>query len=120
MKTKHIELAKKTAEKSTYKFRVGCVIVRGSRIVGFGWNDGVKTHAKSPHPFKSVHAEFDAVLSTKGESVAGCDVYVCRILADGSLAMAKPCAHCEAMLRKLKVRRVFYSTSEGWKQEDYK
>ncbi len=119
MKSKYIELSRKMAEKSTYKFRVGCVIVRGSRIVGFGWNDGVKTHARSPHPFKSVHAEFDAVLSARGESVAGCDVYVCRIHADGSFAIAKPCKHCEAMLRKLGVRRVFFSTSAGWECDNY-
>jgi deoxycytidylate deaminase len=119
MKVKHAELAKKMAERSSYKFRVGCVIVRGSRVVGFGWNDGVKTHAKSPHPFKSVHAEFDAVMSTKGESITGCDVYVCRLLANGSLAMAKPCEHCEAMLRKLGIRRVFFSIADEWQQIDY-
>jgi deoxycytidylate deaminase len=118
--TKHFqELSRKLAEKSMFRFRLGCVIAKGNNILGVGFNDGVKTNPKSSHPFKSVHAEFDAVLSARGKSLAGSTVYVSRILKDGSLAMSRPCEHCEGMLRKLGIKRVVYSTPDTWQTQDY-
>jgi deoxycytidylate deaminase len=119
MKPKHCDVAVKMAQKSDYKFRVGCVIVRGSKIVSFGWNDGVKTHTKSNHPFKSLHAEADAIISARREDLSGCSAYVARLRKDGSIAIAKPCQFCEAMLRKVGIKQVFYTTDDGWVSETY-
>ena len=120
MKPKLADIARKMAHKSSHtRARVGCVIARRSSVIGLGFNDGIKTHAKSNHPYKSIHAEFDAVLSARGADVSGCTAYVCRVLKNGELAMAKPCVHCEAMLRKLGIKEVWYSTDEGWCLDSY-
>jgi deoxycytidylate deaminase len=119
LKPKFTKLAQQMAEKSTFRARVGCVIVRGNTIISFGWNDGVRKDPRSNHPFHSVHAEFAAVLAAKGENLNGCSIYVCRILKSGELAMARPCEHCEAMLRKISINKVYYSISNEWKEEEY-
>lgn len=46
-------------------------------------------------------------------------VYVYRELKDGTLAMSKPCASCERLLRDLGIRTVCYTTEEGYVEEKF-
>lgn len=117
-KAKYAQLAEKMAYKSSYRTRVGCVIVSKNTIISLGFNDGIKTHPKSPHPFYSLHAEVDAVVSARTD-ISGSIVYVARILKNGKLAMSKPCEHCEALLRRSGVKAAWYSTNDGWELESY-
>ena len=41
------------------------------------------------------------------------DIYVVRIRADGSLAMSRPCMDCLAALKRVGIRRIYYSTNQG-------
>lgn len=43
---------------------------------------------------------------------SGATVYVARVLADGTWAMAKPCPRCESRLRNKRVKRVYYTISD--------
>ena len=59
MNVKFFNLAGKVARLSNNpKFKLGCVIVRGSKVISVGTNN-IKTHPRSTHPFKSLHAEMD-------------------------------------------------------------
>ena len=117
-KYKYAQLAEKMAYKSSYRARVGCAIVNKNTIVSLGFNDGSKTHPKSPHPFHSLHAEVDAVVSARTD-MSGSIIYVARILKNGKLAMSKPCQYCEALLKRSGIKAAWYSTSDGWKFVDY-
>lgn len=112
---KIIELAIKEAEKVAFKFRVGAVIYHRARyVVGRGYNKPHKTHPKSFHPYKTIHAEFDAILNLGSyESgiweLDGASIYVHRLKKDGSPGLAKPCEACATMLAWAGIKNVYYS-----------
>lgn len=108
--------AKKASSKSDHhQYKMGCVLVRGSRILGSGYNM-IKTHPLSPHAFKSIHAEFMAYINA-GRDVQGATAYIFRQQKNGSLAMAKPCKSCWKFLMDQGVKRVVYSFEGSFKQE---
>lgn len=58
------------------------------------------------------HAEVDAIikaLSRFGHVDAASSLYVARVTKGGRLALAKPCADCQQLIDKLKIRKVFYT-----------
>jgi deoxycytidylate deaminase len=61
-----------------------------------------------------VHAEMDAMLGLGREVLKGADVYVYREIKDGSQAIAKPCPYCEAALRQVGIRNVYFTTDYGY------
>jgi deoxycytidylate deaminase len=106
------ELARKLAHKSPSCHKLGCVIVSGNKVVSVGFNDMSKTHPKANSPFKTLHAEIDALIGL--DNANRCDAYVFREFKDGRWAMAKSCPACELALRKAGVKRIFYTTDNGW------
>lgn len=60
--------------------------------------------------FPRAHAE--SRLSRK--LTPGCTVYVARVTCSGTTAMAKPCRRCEDRLRHVGVKRVVFTTDDGW------
>lgn len=118
MTSRIVALAIREAKTSRSKFRVGAVVFRGSRILGLGFNSMATTHPKSPHPYKSVHAEFDAVLSAVhnfnsgfgwNDILHGTDIYIHRLKADDTPGLAKPCVYCYRMLGMAGIRKIGYS-----------
>lgn len=116
MKAKYLTLAKQASLKSDHSnYPMGCVIVKGNRILGVGHNM-CRTHPKSPHKFKSIHAEFMAALNA-GYSIDGATVYVFRQFKDGTPAIARPCSDCWKFLHACGVKEVIYSCQGTFKKE---
>lgn len=107
-----INLAAQAALRSEWKWRVGCVIYRGSKILAIGTNSSLKTSPKSWHNFKSRHAEFNALIKVNRLLWKGSSIFVYRIGRDGNKHMAKPCYACERMLAWAEIRRVEWSTDD--------
>lgn len=108
--------AKKESLKSDNKhYHLGCVIARGKKILGVGHNL-YKTHPKSPHEYKSMHAEFMATMNA-GFDIKGATVYVFRGYHDGTPAMARPCRYCWQFLMDAGVKKVVYSCEGTFKAE---
>lgn len=119
MKTKFFKLAEKLAQKSDHQdHKHGAVLIRKNNVLGIGFNQN-KTHSKSIHPFRTIHAEFSAVLNSQQESFEGCELYVVRKRKNGQLANSKPCSSCEKMLRSLGIEKVYYSTDNNFTKEEY-
>jgi deoxycytidylate deaminase len=119
MKMRFFKLAEKLAEKSNHPaHKHGAVLVRKSTIIGLGFNQS-KTHPKSNHTFRMIHAEFSAVLNSGQENLEGCEIYIVRKRKNGELANSKPCNSCERMLRLLSIGRVYYSTDTYFTKEEY-
>lgn len=74
----------------------------------------MKTHTRSNHTFKMIHAEVDAFIGNPRRLFAGCDAYVYRETKDGKPALAKPCPACEEVLRKEGIETVHYTTDGGY------
>jgi len=94
---------------------MGCVVAKGSVPIGSGVNDMLKTHPKAVdhYPYPYLHAELAALTGIDAQEIRGTTAYVARRTKAGRQGMAKPCEYCEAMLRKLGVRGVFYTTEAG-------
>jgi deoxycytidylate deaminase len=105
---RRINLAIRMAERSPrQRHRLGCVLFRKNRLVGYGWNDIQKTHPRSSHPYKKVHAEVDALLCSSCD-LHGAVAYVARIRPTG-IGIARPCEHCRQALMERGIRRVWWT-----------
>lgn len=108
--------AKRKAEKLSFKgehklHRIGAVIAYRNHTVSHGWNKA-KTHPKSTHAWKFVHAEMDAIM--KARNCDGADLYVARIGRDGTLRNAKPCPACMALIMASGIKRVHFTDNGEW------
>lgn len=113
MKQEHfLALARIISKKSDHHtHKMGAVLVKRNKVISVGFNK-MKTHTKSNHPFKMIHAEFDAILGCSQEDLDGSDLYVFREYKNGELACAKPCPHCQKLIELSGIENVFY-TNEG-------
>jgi len=91
-------------------FPTGAVVFKGRRVLGTGRNFTTKTHPKSRTRRQAIHAELDL---ERRSDLSGRSVLVVRLLSSGGLGLAKPCLHCERLLREAKVEEVYYSDREG-------
>ena len=103
-------------------FRVGAVLFHGKQILA-ARNNELKTHPLltrfSAFPFK--HAETNCIICIGFNASHGSSLAVSRVKRDGSVALAKPCAACQAIIKKAGIRRVFYTTDtkpEVWDVAD--
>lgn len=116
MKNKFFEIAKKLSLKSEYHHKIGAVAVKKNRIVGLGFNKPSKTHPQSNHPFKTIHAELDAILDAEKDDLIGATIYVYREHKNGHLASSKPCPHCQELIQRYKLKKVCYTEDGSYKE----
>ena len=95
-----LKLALEEAESSTYRFRVGAVVFKGSRILASGHN-GIRSsriHPLHKNYNNALHAEQDAILNVKDWStLKGCSILVVKVSkTKGTISMAKPCPMCNS------------------------
>lgn len=114
MKTKYFDIAKRLADKSQYFHKLGCVVVKKNKAIGFGYNKPHKTHPRSTTKFRTTHAELDAIIGLSYTDLSGAEVYVYRQLKNGTPAMAKPCQHCMELLKLANVSKVYYTSEKGF------
>lgn len=111
--------------------RIGVVAVYKGSIVAEAWNTDKTSPLQARYneyryynptlPEKS-HAETVLVQRLRwkfGDSLdwSRVQIYLYRELKNGKLAMARPCRSCFHLLRDLGVRKVFYTTENGFAEE---
>lgn len=110
-------MAIKAALMSESRFMVGCVVTKGRRIIGLGFNDMNKGHTKMGKT-KKIHAEMRALGSCRCD-VHGYEAWIARVSFRGSLALARPCPLCVKSLKDAGIKRVHYTTnSDDWATEE--
>ena len=127
----YFRAAKAVSELSDYPIhKIGCVVVKGHRIVSSGHNhkskccalqaklDTEKYKVQCPGKY---HAEIMALLPLMKAKVdlKGCSIYVYREHKDGTLAMARPCSSCEKVIRQCGIKKIFYSIENGYAVEKW-
>lgn len=106
----------KTSEKVA-RCRVVAALVRRNKILAIGVNSYASVRLArrySKHEMaQSTHAEVAAIHDFlrrhDADDLRSCTLYVCRILDDGTTAIAKPCRGCEAAIRKFGIKDVRYT-----------
>ena len=101
------------SHKSSYKQKLGAIVVFKGDIVGKGHNKVLGTGNIRTDGF---HAEIEALNNCNASQRKGATVYVCRINKKEEIVMAKPCHACEVKMRKMGVKYVWYSKSGEWEK----
>lgn len=110
-----LTMAMGVALTSKCRFRHGAIVVKHSKILGSSPNV-YKNNPKVVDPKNcSIHAEIRAML--RAGSPKGCTLYVARMSNVGP-KLSRPCQVCYNELMELKVKRVFYTTNEGYTCEE--
>jgi deoxycytidylate deaminase len=110
---------------------VGCVIVYKNKVIAVGWN------TSKEHPLQkeynrerdfnvdscknSLHAEMYALIRCNYADVewSRASIFIYRELADGSMAMAKPCKACTKAIKDRGIKTIFYTTENGHNWETW-
>ena len=101
-----LEFARRVAESSSSRYRVGAVIAR-QKPLSSSPNIMSKSHpTRAP---KSHCAEFRAVRKARTD-LSGAEIYVVRVKRNGAPGLSKPCTWCEELLRSIGIVRAVYST----------
>lgn len=124
--------AKEVSKLSNHpRAKLGCVVVEHGRIISSGHNSFTKTHPLQKKLDKirfdedstaKVHAEVAALLPLINSRIDlnKASIYVYRAYKNGELACARPCAGCMSLIKQCGIKKVYYSTSDGYAVEDLK
>lgn len=119
---KFFEAARAESRKADFKVRVGAVLTFQGRIIAAGHSSEktspVQKHFNSYRKFADtnltqhkLHAEVMAIQKIRHMQIdySKVSIYIWREYADGTPAIARPCAACMAMLKQYGVRKIYYS-----------
>ena len=121
--------AKAVSKLSDYKhYQIGAVIVMNHRIISSASNSNSKTHPlqKKYNKYRFTdegdhkqHAELAALvpLIRDGIDLSNAAIYVYRAHKNGTLAMSRPCPSCMQLIKDVGIKRVFYTTEDGYAYE---
>lgn len=122
----YFSVAEDISKLSDHRCKLGCVIVDKHRIVSSGYNSQTKCNPiqlELDNKFfpgynnrGPVHAEVAALspLIKKRIDLSGATLYIYRKDKEGHLAMARPCPRCMSLIKKLGIRRLQYTTADGF------
>lgn len=124
--------AKSVSELSDHpKHKVGAIVVLKHRVISSGFNSNVKTHplqkrynrhrfsTDSPH---KCHAELSALLPLikENKDLSNAIIYVYRQHKNEELACARPCRSCMELIKDVGIKKIFFTTEDGYAREDLK
>ena len=121
--------AKAVSQMSTFeRVHIGCVVTEGNRIISSGYNS-MRTHPvqkaldkerfeeDTPHRLHAESMALIPLMNKKDINFKKCDIYVYRECKNGQLANCRPCPSCEKLIRDLGIRRIYYTTTNGFAEE---
>lgn len=132
MKKSRFKQAYKEMLKSDYSgtARIGCAVYYKGTLIAKGHNSNKTAPLQQQYNmlrFKSdtppkIHAELCALKKIRYLDIdfSQVEVYTYRELKDKSLAMSRPCESCIAFIKQLGIRKIYYTTSDGYAEERLK
>lgn len=110
----YLSVARYFATKSTARKTHGCVVVKGGRVLGTGWNKNRNSPSiVSPEHIKtdcSFHAEEVAIRDAGEDNIRGAVIYVARVNKYGNDRNSKPCPRCSFLINRVGIKRVVYTS----------
>lgn len=106
------------SKKADYRHKLGAVVVYKNRPVGFGFNKPYKTHPMSTNKYNTVHAELDAIIGIPYKYLINSSIYVYRETKTGKPACSKPCQHCMELIKRVGIKKIFYTDNGFYKEEN--
>ena len=111
------------------KARLGAVLIYKGKVMSVGWNS-TKTSPlqKSLNKFRhyeldcgmahhTLHAEVSCLTKARDLDIdwGRASLFICRIKKDGSRALSRPCVGCQALIKSMGIKNIYYTTNDnGW------
>jgi len=127
----YFKAAKAVSEMSDFeRVKIGAVAVYSHRIISSGTNS-MKTnplqkkyniYRYSKDMGHTLHAETQCLLPLIGRKdidFSRVSLYIYRAHKDGTLALAKPCASCMALIKELGIKKVYYTGNGSYISENF-
>ena len=117
---KYFNYASRVALKSNYgKIRHGAVLVKGGSVLSLSCNkDKFSSFAKrfrcESMGTATSHAEIGCLCGVTRQKTSGATIYVVRINQEGEFRLSKPCPMCHEALKHCGIKKVVYSTNNGF------
>jgi len=117
---KFLDLAGNVANQGGYpRFKHGAALVKGSSVINTAYNKngycsfGARFYEGNPNNV-TLHAELASILNIERENTENSVVYVVRVNTAGEYRLSKPCKMCESAMRFCGIKKVIYSTNDGF------
>lgn len=105
-----LEAASRRDERNS-DYSLGACIAKSNKIVSVGWNR-MKTHTRSRHKYKWLHAEMDAIIRAR-EDLKGSTMYVVRVRKNGTIGRSMPCKECMGWIHEVGIKKVIFCDEKG-------
>lgn len=122
--------AKSMTELSDFnKVHIGCVAMYKGKVIGAGCNT-YKTHptqkkfdkyrelhiSNKVSGLHALHAEISCITSIKKDDIewGKVELYIYRKMSKQPFGMARPCPACMAMIKDKGIKKIFYTTNDGF------
>jgi deoxycytidylate deaminase len=125
----YFKAAKAMSEMSDHpQYKVGAVVVMNHRIISSGHNSDSKTHPlqKKYNRYRFTdegdhkqHAELAALLPLirTRTDLSNAMIFTYREHKNERIAMSRPCPSCLGLIKDLGIKRIFYTTEDGYAYE---
>lgn len=121
-------MAKNASELSDFpRVKIGAIVVNKHRVISSGYNSFARRHKLQVKYNRErfdgpsagcVHAEMAALIPLiNKEDLSRASLYVYRELQNGSFGMCRPCKACMALIKNLGIRKIYYTTYDGYAEE---
>jgi deoxycytidylate deaminase len=109
-----LEILTKMASDSTIYHKHAAALISGNTIYSAGINKFIKEIKNNNNIYKrTMHAEINVFENFPKKNVKGLDILVIRINKNYVLKNSRPCNQCIEKLKKIGIRRVYYSDHNG-------
>lgn len=127
----YFKAAKAVSELADFhRVKIGCVAVYSHRVISSGANS-TKTnplqkkyniHRYSADSGHTLHAEMECLLpllNRKDIDFSKVYLYIYREHKDGTLALARPCPACMALINELGIKKIYYTGNNSYISENF-
>lgn len=124
----YFNAAKECSYQSDFpRVHIGAAVVLKHKVISRGWNSATRTHRLQAELNKKrfqvpslgqLHAEVAALLPVINKyDLSGATLYVYRESLNGNVVMSRPCAGCMSLIRACGIKKIYYTTPEGFAEE---
>jgi deoxycytidylate deaminase len=121
-------IAKNISSLSDFRVKIGAVLYYKHKVVGSGANSNTATDIIQAKLDKEnygcecpgkLHAESSVLIPfiKRGIDISGSELFIYRERKDGSLGMARPCQSCMKLIKQCGIKKIYYSTYDGYATE---
>lgn len=115
-----------------HKARLGAILVYKNKVLSVGWNQNKTSplqktlnrergyNVEASNAYNSLHAEVSCLSSIMDLDIDWnkANLFVYRIKKNGDSGYARPCQGCQALIKSLGIKNIYYSCdNNGWAYE---